>query len=38
VAKRVDARILWDAKNLKVTNIPEADKYIRTEYRKGWSL
>jgi len=38
VAKRVDARILWDAKNMKVTNIPEANKYIRTEYRKGWSL
>jgi hypothetical protein len=38
VAKRVDARILWDAENLKVTNIPDANKYIRTEYRKGWSL
>ena len=38
VAKRVDARILWDAENLKVTNIPDANKYIHTEYRKGWSL
>jgi predicted dehydrogenase len=38
VAQRVDARIEWDAQNLKVTNLPEANRYIRTEYRKGWSL
>jgi len=38
VASRMDARIEWDAENLKVTNLPEANKYIRTEYRKGWSL
>ena len=38
VAKRMDARIEWDAENLKVTNLPEANKYIRTEYRQGWSL
>ena len=28
----------WDAKNLKATNAPEADKFIRREYREGWSL
>jgi predicted dehydrogenase len=38
VAKRMDAKIEWDAENLKVTNLPEANKYIRTEYRQGWSL
>ena len=38
VAKRADARILWDAENLQVTNLPKANKYVRTEYRKGWSL
>jgi predicted dehydrogenase len=38
IAKRMDTRIEWDAANLKVTNIPEANKYVRTEYRKGWSL
>ena len=38
IAKRVDARIEWDAANLKVTNMPEANRYVRTEYRKGWSL
>jgi len=38
VARRVDARIEWDAASLKVTNLPEANRYVRTEYRKGWSL
>jgi len=27
VAKRVDARILWDPENLKVTNLAEANRY-----------
>ena len=26
IAKRVDARIEWDAQNLKVTNLPEANR------------
>ncbi len=38
IAKRVDARIHWDAENLKVTNLPEANRYVRVEYRKGWQL
>jgi predicted dehydrogenase len=38
VAKRVDAPIEWDAANLKVTNLAEANAVVRTEYRKGWSL
>jgi predicted dehydrogenase len=38
IAKRVDGRIEWDAANLKVTNLAEANRYVRTEYRKGWSL
>ena len=28
----------WDAANLKATNCPEADKYIRKEYREGWEV
>lgn len=28
----------WDAENLKASNCPEADKYIRREYREGWTL
>ncbi|MBN1509739.1 MAG: Gfo/Idh/MocA family oxidoreductase [Sedimentisphaerales bacterium] len=38
VAKRVDARIDWDGPNMKVTNLPEAQKYIRPPYRDGWAL
>ncbi len=38
VAKRVNTRILWDGPNLKVTNIPAANKYVRKTYRDGWTL
>ena len=38
IAKRVDTRIEWDAANLKITNLPDANKYVRTEYRQGWTL
>jgi len=38
VAYRVGKKLEWDARNLKATNCPEADKYIRKTYRKGWVL
>jgi predicted dehydrogenase len=38
VAKRLDTRIEWDAPNLRVTNLAEANRFVRTEYRKGWTL
>jgi hypothetical protein len=38
VAHRVGRRIEWDAANLKATNCPEADRFIRPNYRKGWEL
>jgi hypothetical protein len=38
VARRMDARIEWDAEKMEVTNLPEANKYVRPNYRKGWSL
>jgi predicted dehydrogenase len=38
VARRLDTRIEWDAKALKVTNNPKAAQYVKKEYRKGWSL
>ncbi len=31
-------KLLWDGPNMTITNIPEANKYLRTEYREGWSL
>jgi predicted dehydrogenase len=38
VAYRVGQKLDWDAKNLKAANCPEADKYIRKQYREGWVL
>jgi predicted dehydrogenase len=38
VAYRVGKKIEWDADKLCAKNAPEADKYIRREYRKGWEL
>ena len=38
IAKRMDKPIEWDAASLKIKNSPEANQYIRTEYRSGWSL
>jgi predicted dehydrogenase len=38
VAFRVGEKIEWDAKNLKVTNAPEAEPLIRRDYRMGWKL
>jgi len=33
-----DAPLEWDPVNLKVTNLPEADKLIRPPFRDGWTL
>ncbi len=33
---RLGKKVEWDAANLKAKNAPEADQYIRREYRKGW--
>jgi len=38
VALRAGTKIEWDAKEMKVTNVPEANRYVRREYRKGWEL
>ncbi len=38
IAQRVDTRIEWDAENMKVSNLPDANKYVREEYRTGWEL
>ncbi|HEV3339621.1 MAG TPA: Gfo/Idh/MocA family oxidoreductase [Pirellulales bacterium] len=38
VAFRTGRKLEWDAEKLRATNAPEADAYIRREYRQGWSL
>ena len=36
VALRTRQRLLYDAANMKITNVAEANKYLSREYRKGW--
>jgi len=38
VAIRTGKKLYWDGPNMRVTNIPEANKYLRREYRAGWTL
>ena len=37
-ALRCGQRIEWDAAQMKVLNVPEANRLVRREYRKGWEL
>jgi predicted dehydrogenase len=38
VAYRVGKKLDYDAENMKATNCPEADQYIKKTYRQGWAL
>lgn len=38
VAIRVAKKLEWDGKNMKVTNVPEANEFVHSQYREGWSL
>ena len=31
-------KLLWDAKNMKITNFDEANEFVKREYREGWKL
>ncbi len=31
-------KLLWDAKNMKITNFDEANLFVKREYRAGWTL
>jgi len=31
-------KLLWDAKNMKITNFDEANQFVKREYRDGWNL
>jgi hypothetical protein len=31
-------KLLWDAKNMKITNFDEANQFVNEQYRQGWSL
>jgi predicted dehydrogenase len=38
LAVRTGRKVLWDGENMKCTNMPEANEYVKRDYRKGWSL
>jgi len=38
VALRTGKKLDWDGQNMKATNAPEADRYIRPEYHNNWKL
>ena len=31
-------KLLWDAKNMQITNFDEANQFVKAAYRNGWSL
>lgn len=31
-------RLMWDARNMKITNFDEANQFVKREYRDGWKL
>ena len=38
VALRTGRKLIWDAKSLKAVGCPEADAFLRRQYREGWTL
>lgn len=38
VAYRAGMKLQWDPQSLKATNCPDAERFIRREYRAGWKL
>jgi hypothetical protein len=31
-------KLIWDGKNIKITNLEEANQFVGREYRKGWEI
>lgn len=39
VAIRVPGKLLnWNAKTMKIPNVPEAEQFLKRKYRKGWEV
>jgi len=36
--KLTRAKLLWDGEKMEFTNVPEANQFLRREYREGWTL
>ncbi len=38
IAKRMGTKLEWDPETMQFPNLPEANQYVRREYREGWTL
>jgi len=38
VALRAGEKVDYNSAEMKITNVPDANKYLMREYRKGWEL
>ncbi len=38
LALRYSQKLEWDARNMRVTNLPEANEHLTRKYREGWDL
>lgn len=38
VSQQINATLNYDAENMRITNLPEANDYFHYEYRQGWEL
>ena len=38
VAYCVGKKLEWDAANLRFPNCPQAEQFVKRDYRKGWTL
>ena len=33
-----EKELAWDSEQMKITNLPQANDYIRRRYRSGWTV
>ena len=38
LALRFEGKLEWDSAKMKVTNVPEANQYIKPKFRRGWQF
>jgi hypothetical protein len=38
IALRVPGKLEWDSAKMRFTNSPEANRYLKPSFRKGWSI
>lgn len=38
IALRARKKIMYDSQKMEITNLPDANKFLRREYRPGWEL